>query len=281
MGKIQTIIEDFMGSGVNRIEPASGPEAAWEMPLLGVAAGDDLIWESYAGAVIGPFHLTPLRAFNSAFPGQTVSAGELRVLSWVLPQTRATKSEQARQTDMTGERWARSRIMGEERVNQGLMRYLPAKLAELGIAAVAPELLPQFKVVRAAEGNFCASSWSERHAAHAAGLGTFGLCDGLITKVGKAHRLGSIVLKAPLPVSARSYGRFDEYCPFRSTGRCGACIKRCPAGALSARGHDKLACYEFLYGKTQPYVRANWHFDGYGCGLCQVGVPCESRIPGA
>jgi epoxyqueuosine reductase len=40
-----------------------------------------------------------------------------------------------------------------------------------------------------------ASSWSERHAAYAAGLGTFGLCDGLITARGKAVRFGSIISK--------------------------------------------------------------------------------------
>jgi len=36
-----------------------------------------------------------------------------------------------------------------------------------------------------------ASSWSERHAAYAAGLGTFSLNDALITPKGIAHRLGS------------------------------------------------------------------------------------------
>jgi len=33
-----------------------------------------------------------------------------------------------------------------------------------------------------------ASSWSERHIAYVAGLGTFGFCDDLITPVGKAMR---------------------------------------------------------------------------------------------
>ena len=37
-----------------------------------------------------------------------------------------------------------------------------------------------------------ASCWSERHAAFVSGLGTFGLCDGLITPVGKAMRCGSV-----------------------------------------------------------------------------------------
>jgi hypothetical protein len=27
------------------------------------------------------------------------------------------------------------------------------------------------------------------------------------------------------------------------------------------------------------YVKETYGFEGYGCGLCQVGVPCESGIP--
>jgi len=26
-------------------------------------------------------------------------------------------------------------------------------------------------------------------------------------------------------------------------------------------------------------VRENYGFAGYGCGLCQTGVPCEAKIP--
>jgi hypothetical protein len=27
-------------------------------------------------------------------------------------------------------------------------------------------------------------------------------------------------------------------------------------------------------------VTSEYGFDGYGCGLCQTKVPCESKIPG-
>ena len=27
------------------------------------------------------------------------------------------------------------------------------------------------------------------------------------------------------------------------------------------------------------HVKQTYHFEGYGCGLCQVGVPCEAGIP--
>ena len=34
---------------------------------------------------------------------------------------------------------------------------------------------------------------------------------------------------------------------------------------------------EAFQGK--PGLKANYHYDGYGCGLRQVGVPCEAGIP--
>lgn len=53
---------------------------------------------------------------------------------------------------------------------------------------------------------------SERHAAHAAGLGTFGLCDGLITPLGKAMRTGSVVVRAALPAKRSLYQDHRAYC---------------------------------------------------------------------
>jgi len=29
----------------------------------------------------------------------------------------------------------------------------------------------------------------------------------------------------------------------------------------------------------EDLVKKEYGFDGYGCGLCQTRVPCESRIP--
>jgi len=49
------------------------------------------------------------------------------------------------------------------------------------------------------EGYTFASTWSERHAAHTFGIGTFGLCDGLITSRGKAMRCGSLVANIQIP----------------------------------------------------------------------------------
>ncbi len=250
-------------------------ERAWDAPLVGFANGADPIFTQYK-EVVGPFHWTPVEAFTQAFPDESVAPEALTVISWVLPQTEATKVDQRDRDMYPAERWARSRIFGE-RFNRRLRRHVAAQLTEAGYPAVAPMEAPQWEV-KDSEAFVYASTWSERHAAYAAGLGTFGLCDGLITPRGKAMRTGSVVARIEVPASPRPYTDHHAYCLFYAQGTCGDCIVKCPVDALSEAGHDKVTCRAHL-DRTRDYVIAHYGFEGYGCGLCQVGVPCESGIP--
>jgi epoxyqueuosine reductase QueG len=147
------------------------------------------------------------------------------------------------------------------------------------VPALAPTASPLWERKLSERYGF-ASSWSERHAAYAAGLGTFGLSDGLITPRGKAVRCGSLIVKAAVPPTPRPYTDHHAHCLFFSSGKCGVCAKRCPAGAISDTGHDKEKCKTYIRGTTSAFVRdSQLGFPVNSCGLCQTGVPCESRIP--
>lgn len=270
-------IRAFMRGPDNDLHMPGGPEPAFGTPLVGFAAGNDPLWLRYK-EVVGKFHWTPHEAFNLAYPDQPAVPDELTVVSWILPQTAPTKQDNRKEKKFPAERWARARIMGENFVNVGLRNHLVERLRRAGVQVVAPMLMPQWARKDSEKYTF-ASTWSERHAAHAAGLGTFGLCDGLITPVGKAMRTGSIILRRKLPASPRPYSHHQEYCLFFSSGICGKCIKKCPVNAISPQGHDKIACANHLRPASVDYVKEHYGFDGYGCGLCQVGVPCESGIP--
>jgi epoxyqueuosine reductase QueG len=162
--------------------------------------------------------------------------------------------------------------------NAVLRRHVVETLQAAGFAAVAPVDAP-FWSQEVSTRYGLASRWSERHAAHIAGLGTFGLCDGLITPRGKAMRCGSVVAQIPITPTIRPYSDQHEYCLHFSQGTCGKCITRCPSGAISATGHDKTKCEVYIREVTAPYGRERFGVDTYGCGLCQTKVPCESRIP--
>ena len=272
---LEKIIRDFIHSPENTLKNEKN-EKAWADPLIGYSRGDDPIFERYKQD-IGSFYWTPMEAFHQAFPGKKAVAGQLTVISWVLPQTELTKADNRAETEYPAERWARARIFGEE-ANVRLHRHVIASLQEAGVEAAAPGQSPLFGW-RISERYGHSSNWSERHAAHAAGLGTFGLSDGLITPRGQAMRCGSVVARLDIPAIQRPYGDHRAYCLFFSKKTCGQCIARCPAGAISEAGHDKEKCRKYLFEVSVGYVKSHFGFDGYGCGLCQTGVPCESRIP--
>lgn len=275
---VESIIYDFwQNSPQNRLYPGSA-ERAWDKPHVAVARGDDPLFLRIK-ALIGPFHWTPPEAFALAFPALVTNPSDLRVISYLLPQTLATRTDQRQEKTLPAERWARSRFHGEE-FNCALRLHLAAKLTAAGFPAVAPERLPGFDY-RHSEQYGLASNWSERHNAFVAGLGTFGLSDGLITRRGKAVRFGSVVARIDLPVTPRPYGDdHHAWCLWYAKGSCGACAPRCPVGAITtAGGHDKPACHRYIREVTAPYTQATYGTGATPCGLCQVRIPCEAQIP--
>ncbi|MCP4627427.1 MAG: epoxyqueuosine reductase [bacterium] len=273
--RIKDIIRDFIAtSPYNTIQNAAG-DSAWDSVLVGFASGADPIWQQYK-EYIGAFHWTPWEVFNQHRPEVAVSAENLTVVSWILPQREMVRKANRRAKKFPSEEWARIRIHGEE-FNVELRRHVVKSLEQAGHSAVAPMLTPNWTIVKSKRFSY-ASSWSERHAAHAAGLGTFGLCDGLITAKGKAMRAGSVVGNMIIEPTPRPYISHQAYCLFFADGTCGKCIDRCPVRAITEAGHDKEKCVRHLV-RSREYVKKTYNFNGYGCGLCQVGVPCEAGIP--
>ena len=272
---IKSLIRDFIATSPHNTMQNEAGEQAWDFALVGFASGSDQIWQQYK-EYIGAFHWTPWEVFNQHRPERTVSSEKLTVVSWILPQREMVRKANRRTKKYPSEEWARIRIYGEE-FNVALRRYVVKSLEQAGHAAVAPMLTPNWTIVKSERFSY-ASSWSERHAAHAAGLGTFGLCDGLITAKGKAMRAGSVVAKISIKPTPRPYADHHAYCLFFADGTCGRCIDRCPVRAITEAGHDKEKCRQHLV-RSREYVKETYKFEGYGCGLCQVGVPCEAGIP--
>lgn len=272
---IEKIVADFCASSANNLGNDTG-EPAWENPLVAYARGDDPLFDQLKND-IGPFYWTPAEAYQLVYADEDIAPSALAVICYVLPQTKATRADQAIATEFPAERWARSRFHGED-FNCALRLHLADKLTRAGYPAVAPERLPGFDYQQSKRFGI-ASNWSERHAAWVAGLGTFGLSDGLITRVGKAVRFGSVVVKMDLEATTRPYAGHQDWCLWYAKGRCGVCMKRCPADAITAEGHDKPKCFTYIRNVTTPYVREHYGTGATPCGLCQVKIPCEGRLP--
>jgi epoxyqueuosine reductase len=265
-------IERFVLEGEGNCFPGSN-ERFFDAPLTGFAAADDPLFLQYK-SVIGDFHLTPAELAGLTEGEQWTPQ---TVICWSLPLPEATRKSNRSETTYPSLAWARTRFFGEA-FNASLRRHVVSYLQGLGYHAFAPQLHPAWREYpETAVG--IASSWSERHAAYAAGLGTFSLNDALITPRGIAHRLGSVITDLQIPPSERPYTHHKENCLFHRNGTCGACIARCPVAALSTEGHDKTVCGGYVYGTVTKAVGEAFGVAAAGCGLCQTKVPCESRIP--
>ena len=274
---ITAVIEEIVATSAENTLNLTTGEKAFDAPLVGFSNGADPLFEQYV-AHIGDFYLTPLDIFNKSFPREkTVAPGDLTVINWVLPSSSRTRNEQAAAVKRPCERWVMVRHYGEL-FNESLRRSLVARLSEAGIQAVAPVLEPFWSQSDTGPYAPC-SNWSERHAAYAAGLGTFGLCDGLITPVGKAMRTGSVVARVAIPPSERPYTDRHAYCLHYSHGTCGKCIPRCPVKAISESGHDKQTCMRYTTQKMKDYALDTYGISVSVCGICQAGIPCTAHIP--
>lgn len=269
----RAIAQFIMESPANRRQVGNGKY--WGSPLVGFSSGDDPLFKQYK-KIIGKFHFTPREIFELTF-GKRKNPEPLSVISWVLPATEGVRKSNRKEKKYPSRLWAHARNFGEQ-FNVKLRDHVVALLKKKGYKTVAPMNSPHWRRLRSPKVGI-ASTWSERHAAYACGLGTFGLSDGLITKKGKAMRVGSVVTNLPLQPSGKPFSHHRANCLYFFNKTCKACAARCPAGAITAKGHDKDKCFEYSYQTIGPLKKPEYGVQIAGCGLCQVGIPCEFEIP--
>ncbi len=237
----------------------------YEEPLFAFGASDDEMFSKLKSPeAIGPHFILP----EEWLPGAKT------VISFFLPFTDRVVESNACDMKWPSPEWLNARIEGQECLDQ-LTLSLKSKLEEYGAKAVIPTLDKRFwSAVKESEvdGMICpafSSVWSERHVGFVCGLGTFGLSKNLITKRGTCGRFGSLVTDAVFPTDMRRYTEIYEYCTY-----CGLCAQNCPANAISledGKNHEK--CWKFLASTMEK------HRPRYGCGKCQVSVPCMRKNP--
>jgi len=260
-------------SAEDAITPALAGLRMYEAPLVGFAAADDPLFttEFKKNGVIHPEYMAPAEWLP----------GAKTVISFFLPFSEAVRESNRLPQDepyapgipqRCSAEWLHARIEGQDFIND-VTDYLQTLLKEAGFASVCPTTSGRLRLITP-----YISTWSERHAAYAAGLGTFGLSKGLITEKGMAGRFGSIITDAEFLPTPRPYSDPFEYCAM-----CGACMRRCPADAIDmakgcALGKDQLICGPYIEDGKLPLHGPKQRMR-YGCGKCQAGVPCESGIP--
>jgi len=236
----------------------------FDEPLFGYASADDPFFEELKKPGIIGAHFKA--------PGEWLP-GAKTVVSLFLPFTGQVRLANAQDMAWPADEWLHARIEGQAFQNK-ICRFTEDLLKKESFTALSPMLDSRLKSGNPlshnkAEQDFYSSNWSERHVAYAAGLGTFGLSKGLITAKGVAGRYLSIISDIPFEAVKRSYTGIYDYCI-----NCGACARNCPAKAISKeKGKNHYLCSAFV-----DATKAR-HDPRYGCGKCQVKVPCESANP--
>jgi epoxyqueuosine reductase QueG len=264
---LKTFVDTAPGNIVQKgiaLRPELGGMRIFDEPIFGYAEAEDPCFQNLKkpGVIGDHFWL----------PGTWLPEAKT-VISVFLPFTGQVKAANRANMNWPADEWLHARIEGQEFQNE-ICRYGTAQLERAGFAAVTPIVDSRF-----VQGNpavtdknlqdYYTSNWSERHAAYACGLGTFGLSKGLITRRGMAGRFISFITQARFDPDIRPYTDIYEYCV-----RCGACVRNCPAKAISLeKGKIHPVCSAFLETTREK------HRPRYGCGKCQVGVPCENSIP--
>jgi epoxyqueuosine reductase QueG len=237
----------------------------FDEPLFGYASADDpLFLELKKKGIIGPHFMAPAEWLPEA----------KSIVSLFFPFTKIVREANKKNMDWPADEWLHARIEGQVLVRE-ICGFIVSLFEKDGFAALGPMLDSRFSdnspfTQNKEEQDFYTSNWSERHVAYAAGLGTFGLSCGLITQKGMAGRFTSVISSACLESENRPYTDAYDYCT-----RCGVCVKNCPGKAISLeKGKSHFLCSTFL---DETIAK---HKPRYGCGKCQVKVPCEFKKPG-
>jgi len=223
----------------------------YRAPLLAFARADDVQFEELARLI--PGHLRP----RDLLPGaRSVCAFFLPFDSEVVHSNQPGKRGSA----WASEAWARAYVETNALLSE-ICVQLGESLALRGIRAAWEPPTHNF------DSQTLVSAWSHKSVAAVARLGVFGHHQMLITRAGCAGRLCSIVLDADPPPLPGDVVREKTLCQYDQG--CRACVRRCPAGALTEAGLDRQACYARCLENETRF--AQWLADV--CGKCATG-PC-------
>jgi hypothetical protein len=303
----------FDSSELNRLPLEFGGHRIFKDPTIGVSAGNDPIISKFK-EVVTPAHLTPAEMWSKSasskrstqddspigrpipdagtWTGLADLSAKIKVLSIVFPYTESILEDGRRsshRTPLTGLalNWAHA-------FHTEVYEKTPQFFVENGCRVMVPQKSRFYSVLLKLSSPHVVSVWSERHYAFAAGLGTFGLAEHLITEHGCNVRLASFITDAPLEITPRVNDDPFANCLYFARGTCSKCVARCPGRALTKDSHKKLLCEltrqresARVRGEIAPFLKPITRRFMYvpvtecpiGCAICQYDVPCMNRNP--
>lgn len=240
----------------------------WQEPLVGFADVKHPYIRQLRD-IVHPLHQMP----------EEVLAGATAVITYFVPFSRWLTQTNC-EAGLASSQWAQAYEETNAMFGR-LNEYIIERVHNMGYEAkTSPEAQVFYR-------DQVISHWSFRHFAYAAGLGTFGLNNMLITDKGCAGRVNTVVTDLDVEPDAP---KEVEACLFKRNGTCGACVGRCPSKALTKTGFDRNKCFEQClknaavhtgYGNSYASCAGREAEDSGSevCGKCLVNLPCTHKIP--
>lgn len=249
--KWKETIEELAISYVKDYREEKGLPDLWRTPLVGYAGAYDPYIQKLS-EIVTEVHKLP----------QDFMENPKVVISYFIPFTKELeRTNVGVEGNFASEEWAAA-YKTTNTMMASLNEYLVDKIRELGGRAALTEGIGMLY-------DILKSNWSQRHIAYAAGLGTFGINNMLITKEGCCGRYNSII--ADIPVAPSGHLE-EENCLYKRKGICKKCVKNCFSGALTTEGFDRHKCYEACEKNLAV-------FGVDVCGKCVTDIPCAFTAP--
>lgn len=258
-------IIDFIENYIKEYQSRESIATEYGQPLIGFADAFHPYIQNLT-ELISPTHVLP----------QDVLPDARIIVAYYIPFTKKLAKTNRIEGIMASPEWARgyeetNALFAE--LNDALINFIHTKA---GLAGVTP------KAVTFSQETLM-SDWSHRHIAYAAGLGTFGLNNMLLTRKGCCGRFSTVITNLELEPDAPIEG--EDYCLYKKNGSCGVCVKNCPTGALTAEKYDRFKCYVLCQENAKLFTQFGSSYtneDGTAansvgsevCGKCITGSPC-------
>jgi epoxyqueuosine reductase QueG len=252
--ELRKFAEKFVAHEHERV----GADDWWQRPLLATAPVDSR------------FDQLPRIAADNHFHPLDLLATAKSVLVFFIPFKKELVKEN-RKGERPCRNWGLAYVQTNDLIGR-LSQALGDLLAEHGFKSGLTPATHNFDDVK------LMARWSHKHLAHLANLGRFGVHHMLITPVGCAGRLGSLVSEADM--GEHPLIEFREACLSKIGKECGQCIKACPVEALSQDAFERRRCWDRLnenrrildYFSDLPETT-------HVCGKCAALMPCSFKNP--
>lgn len=247
-------------------------KTSWGQPLVGFAQAKHPYIMDLKN-LIDPNHQLP----EELLPGAST------VIVYYLPFTRELAKINARAGRHAAAEWA----IAYEETNvllAEIAHHLVDFLGKEGHKAAISEATKSF------DRDKLISYWSHRHFAYAAGLGTFGVNNMLITEKGCCGRYFSLVTDLEIEPGEPLK---EDLCIHKRTGRCLVCVRNCPVNALEDTLYQRRTCYGLVQENAAIHQGYGSSYTGGSeedmgqerkekkgtevCGKCITASPCAFR----